>query len=190
MKNTQNDNTEKFLEEALNKEASSVQEDTLDIALPLNEVERSLISWNTVDRAQEKGLVWNVIVFCIFAGLFFYAVISDATSMVIALAALVLVLGMNRLRKPREVEIALFEYGIRIGRTLLPYNTLEAFWITYRPYRTPVLTIRRKKHILPDIAIDLHNQDTLPVRDYLATQLPEWVDQEETTLDHLMHFFH
>lgn len=87
---------------------------------------------------------------------------------------------------PREVEVVISQMGIKVGTMVFPYTHIQSFWIIYQPPFVKTLTIRVDKKFYSDVVIQLGNQDPVPVRQFLCTQVPELEGKNEQFADTLL----
>lgn len=78
-------------------------------------------------------------------------------------------------REPNLVTFELNKMGVRIGKKLFPYATLEAFWVqdNTEHNRMSQLLIKSRKTMVPLLIIPLDGVETEYIRDFLLYHLLE-----------------
>ncbi len=87
-------------------------------------------------------------------------------------------------RRPPMVTITLLGHGVEVGDRLFPYETLQSFWIFYRPGGLQELVFKSNRSLASKISIPLGDANPSEVREYLLQYLHE-EPQEESMLDTL-----
>ncbi|MDA1334904.1 MAG: hypothetical protein O2794_02715 [bacterium] len=85
-------------------------------------------------------------------------------------------------RKPKIVSISITGRGVQIRDRLFPFETLQSFWIFYRPGELKELSFRSEKTFAGNIRIPLGDTAPTEVRELLLEFLPEKA-QEESLID-------
>jgi len=84
------------------------------------------------------------------------------------------VLALLATQKPKHIEFAVTQRGIRIDTTLYPYSTLESFAIDESASNnTPKLILESRKIFAPNLIIPIEDVDPDDVHDFIANFLPE-----------------
>ena len=111
--------------------------------------------------------------FALMSGNVLFAVLILIASFVLALFATI---------KPKHIEFAVTQRGIRIDNELLPYNSLESFAVDeISPNHIPKLIIESKKLFSPHIVIPIEEVSPDDVHDFLMNYLPEDDHMEPVT---------
>ena len=92
------------------------------------------------------------------------------------LFALIILIGTGTLmiyaaRKPLTINIAINERGVRMGKELYPYSSLESFCIAEEGY--PRIILHAKALLTPLVVIALENMNSEEVKTYLKNHLEE-----------------
>jgi len=84
------------------------------------------------------------------------------------------VLSLYAARPPEIIDVVIDEIGIRIGKTLYPYRTLESYWIEEHQ-RVPKILLKSKRLIMPYIIvmIDTEEIDAEKIHGFVGRHLPE-----------------
>jgi len=90
--------------------------------------------------------------------------------------------GLYGARKPNVIRAAISNEGLHIGNRLFPYETLQSFWIFYRPGGIKELSIASQKLFMTYIKVPLGDQDPNEVREFLLQFLQE-KPQKESLVD-------
>lgn len=85
-------------------------------------------------------------------------------------------------QKPRKLNYAIQNRGIKAGSHFYPFKELESFWINYEPPLKKELLLKSKKKIMKHIKIPLDNNNPKSIREILKKVLKE-EEQEETFVD-------
>lgn len=90
---------------------------------------------------------------------------------------------------PKHTKINLSDLGVKVGHNSIPYGEIVCFWITYTPPHTRRLYLQLKNAILPDLVIELEDQDPAKVRAFLEQHLSEVVGVKENFADSILRAF-
>jgi len=137
----------------------------------------------------KKGPVWATIAISLTAALIAYAILTQSWTMAVAFLVLAVVYYLEYRQDPKDIEIEISEFGIRIANKVYPFSHMRAFWIIYEPPFVKTLHIRFAKKHMPDIVIQLADADPVEIRKILLRQLVEWEGKEESFVDFLTRAF-
>jgi len=87
-------------------------------------------------------------------------------------------------RIPRIITVTISGRGIQIDDRLFPYETLQSFWIFYRPGDHHELSLKSDRTLMPYIKIPLPDTDPNEIRELLVKYLKE-AKQEESMVETL-----
>lgn len=90
------------------------------------------------------------------------------------------------LREPGLVRYEINNRGLKINNTLLPFITLEAYWLETR-HGEPKLIIKSKKSFLPYYIIPVHTDDVNNI-DIILNQFIEEKELHEPTSHRVMEY--
>jgi hypothetical protein len=149
-----------------------------DIIIPImnDDTQVKSISWTAhehVHREKTKDWYWSLGILVVTA-----SVLSIIFGNYI-FAILILIIGVSLSvvghREPALVDFELNKMGLKIGKKLYPYATLESFWVeNNEEYGIhSELLIKSRKTIMPLIVISLDGVDPSDVRDFLLYHLLE-----------------
>ena len=88
------------------------------------------------------------------------------------------------IKKPRDIAVNINSQGIKIDKTLYPYDNLKSFWIFYEPPTLKEISLLSKKTIMPHIKIPIGAQDPDEIRRVLIQHLSE-KKQDESLIDNI-----
>lgn len=80
-------------------------------------------------------------------------------------------LVVQAIRKPRLTDFEVNNRGVRVGKTLYLYDTLEAFWVTEE--ENPKLLLRSTKFLMPLITVPVLDVSSADLRNYLLEHIEE-----------------
>ncbi len=96
------------------------------------------------------------------------------------------VLSVYAARPPKEIDIVIDDFGIRVEKTFYPFHTLESFWIEETEENSKVL-VKSQRLIMPYIILPVGDADTDEIHAYLSRHLPE-VFHSESSLHKMMEY--
>ncbi len=149
------------------KNPSSVTEDP-------SAFDRALLAWRAPRYLRyERSWLWFVLLFVICGGLALYGYETDSLTMAIVFVLLPFVLVLEHRKKPDMVTVIVSEYGIRFGDKLLPYSSIEHFWILHNPPFVNEIHLETDSKMHKEYVIQLMNLDPTELRQFLVTQILE-----------------
>lgn len=145
---------------------------------------RVLMSWDAREFVKyEKSKAWYLAIGLLFAAALVYAILTKGYIMAITFVMLGIIVYMFSVKEPRTIKFAITEDGIKIDDKFYYYDDLESFWIIYKPPYVKTLNFRHSKLLIPEISIQLEDQDPVQVRELLLDNIPEDINREESTVD-------
>lgn len=168
----------------------SVFEENLPHHHPLPDFDRATLSWIAPEYLQHpKSVTWWTTAAIGMVIVVILEAFSGSWSMLAASVAFAVVFYItHQFHPPRHTKINLSDLGIKIGHRKIPYYSLEYFWIIYNPPHVKRLFLRLKDGFLPDLVIELENQDPHTVRALLEHHLVEVTGVKEHFTDQLLRF--
>ncbi len=152
--------------------------------------EKEIISWEAPEYIQhEKGLKWFIAAGIVVVAFCIYAAMTQNWTLLVALVLLSAMYIWQHGDMPKNVKIVVSDAGIKIGNKVYPYQNIKSFWLIYRPPYVKTLNIRSNSKLLPDITIQLGDQDPAVLRTYLCSQIREEEGKEETAVDAIIRIF-
>lgn len=145
-----------------------------------NVFDEAYFSWDAPEYIHHsRGFVWQVIVTTLWLALIAYAVFSSAWSFAVALLVFGGVYQLVHHESPKRMTVKISKHGIKIGESEIPFQHIQTFWIHHVPPHVKSLKIRLHRRWTPELAISLEDQNSAEIREYLASQVPEWEGREE-----------
>lgn len=134
-----------------------------------------LLSWRASEFSyRKKNPQWFAALGIISFAFLVVAILLKSVmfGLLVIVAAITLALFANT--KPRVLEFTIMTNGIKIHKTIYPYDTIKSFWIFFEPDAfIKELSIESKKLFMPFIKVPLGNTDPNKVRETLLKFLPE-----------------
>lgn len=141
-----------------------------------------VINWEAPEYVQhEKGWMWFLVAGIAMLGLAIYAAFTDNWTLVVALIVIAAVYVWQHGQTPKHVKILISKTGIKVGEKEYLYQNIKNFWIIYNPPHVKTLNIKSNSSVMPDLAIQLGDQDPAELRTFLCAYVREDEDREETT---------
>lgn len=160
----------------------------MEIEKPHNAFDHPVFSWETHEFIKhEKGLVWFLLAGLAALALIIYGALTDNWTLALALIIFAGVYVWQHSLTPDHVQIVVSKVGIKIGEKEYPYNNIDAFWIFYKQ-ELKTLNIRSNSHFLPDVSIQLSDQEPSSLRYFLGEHVDEVQGKEETLTEALVRF--
>lgn len=153
-------------------------------------IQSNNIRWEAPEYVQhEKGWKWFLAAGIADFLLCIYAIATSNWTLLIALILLSAVYVWQHGNMPKHIEVIVSAKGIKVGDKEYPYQNIKSFWIIYKPPMVKTLNLRSNSRVLPDIAIQLGEQDPVELREYLCSQIREEEGKEESAVDALIRVF-
>ena len=149
--------------------------------------DESVIEWTAPEYIQhEKGIVWYLFAAVGLVLLCVYAIFTANWTLLVALVVIAGVYYWMHGFNPKNINVKISRVGIQVNDKRYPYQNIDSFWIIYKPPHIKTLNLKSNSRFLPDITIQLNDQDPSEVREYLASQIREQEGKEETFVDSLI----
>lgn len=131
-------------------------------------------SWQTPEYAYKpKSQDWYWTVGIITAALVVVSIIFGNALFGIVIAVSAFALALFSTKKPLIVAVEVGDKGVRIGKTLYPYQSLDAFGIGGEDTGFPKLQLKSKKVVMPLVAVPIALEEIDELRDFLREKLAE-----------------
>lgn len=154
---------------------------------PKTPFDETVISWKAPEYIQhEKGAIWYIAAGVALVLLCIYAIFTYNWTLLIALVVLAAVYYWMHGFPPKDIDVKISKVGIKVNDKEYPYQNIDSFWIIYRPPHVKTLNLKSNSRFLPDISIQLNDQDPSEVREYLVSQIREQEGREEKFIDALV----
>lgn len=146
--------------------------------------DKAIFTWSTPLRHKaEKGQLWMIIASVVIAALLFYGAYTANWFFVVAIMTAAIVYALDHMEPTQEIEIRLSDYGVKMGEHGIPFSNIKGFWIVhYGPFISR-LYLRTYQHLMPDIGIELIDQDPAEIREFLTRHIVEWEGKQEGLMD-------
>lgn len=124
------------------------------------------------------GLVSGILLLsALFTGNFLFAVI---------ILLFIFIVFVHSTKRPGMVNLRIRENGIDIEDRHIPYESISAFWIVYKPPYANNLYIRRKNFLAPILSIPMQQINPLAIREILEQHIEEDLEEEDETLSEIL----
>lgn len=143
-----------------------------------------VMQWTAPIRHRpKKGIIWVTFMVIIIAAMLFFGAETGNWIFVVAILIGVSVYAADHFEQGEDIQMKISDYGIKVGNHSIPYSNIKAFWIFYHPPFFSTLHIRTYEKLMPDIRIELMDQDPAKVREFLTRHIIEWEGKEESLMD-------
>ena len=137
------------------------------------------MSWNIPEyRQHARPRGWYIIAIAILALLLIYSLFTANFLFALLLIIAGVIIVLQDKHPAPEIEFAITEAGIGLGRDFYDYNKLRSFWIFYEPDEAKTLFFEFKNKTRPRLSVPLFNKNPLQVRAELLKFLTEDVSKE------------
>lgn len=137
----------------------------------------SILSWTASEfEARERGQNWYLVTGGLALVLVLFGIISKSYFFSLFAGLAFLVMIMYERKNPREIQVAVTEEGVRVGKKLWPFKELKSFWI-YEKHRE--LSLETGKPLKPFVLLPLGKTDYNNVREVLHKFIREEEHHEE-----------
>jgi hypothetical protein len=142
---------------------------------PVAKNARAPITWRAHEYVHtEKNSDWYWALGLIVVAGALFALLKNNVMFAILILIAGFVLALFATMKPKHIEFAVTQRGVRIDKELLPYSSLESFAVDeLSPNHVPKLIIESKKLLAPHIVIPIEEVSPDDVHDFLLNYLPE-----------------
>ncbi len=148
-----------------------------------SEHEDLLINWHFPEFAtHERSKKWYIAAVIVLGILVIYAVWTKNILFAVILILAAFIGVIQHFQKPHDVEAAITEDGIIVGRKFYRYEEIEGFWMIYKPHIAKLLYLDFKNKFKKNLPIPLENVDPIRIREILNQYLEEDLEREEEEL--------
>ncbi len=142
------------------------------------ETERGVIRFETPEHHHEvKSLDWHWIVWIVAASIAAASILLGNLTFGILVIVATFTLIITSSRPPSLMDVEISGRGIRVDKTLYPWNELDGFGIDVHSPHYHKLIIRSTKRLVPHIIIPLENADSDEVRAFVS----RWLEDADLT---------
>jgi hypothetical protein len=169
----------------------SVFEENLGTDHPHPHFDKAAFSWIAPEYLQHpKSIRWWVSAAIVLVIAIVLEALTGSWTMLAATLAFAGVFYFtHQYHPPRHTKINISELGLKIGHHRILFEEIEFFWIIYNPPEVKRLFIRIKDSLLPDLVIELEDQDPQAIRAFLERYLVEVTGVKEHFSDQLLRLF-
>ena len=129
---------------------------------------------------REKG--WYLIAGILGVAFVSYSIIVGNYLFALIIVLFVIILFMQDMVAPIDVDFVITNTGIVIGGKYYRYSELKNFWIIYNPPMVKNLYFSTESLVKHRLQVPLLDYDPRPIRQYLNQFLEEDLEQEEEPL--------
>jgi hypothetical protein len=152
--------------------------------------DHGMISWEAPEYIMyEKGTAWRTTAVLITVVAAVLGVYYGAWTFSLAIVTFAIVYYLLQLEHPHDVEIKISNIGIKVGQRKYSFGKIKNFWIIYEPPHTKTLNIKVTGEFVPEITIQLGDQDPAVIREFLIKKIPELEGKTESTIDTIIRAF-
>ena len=140
-----------------------------------------LFSWQT-QEFQKYNFESSKLLLLIVAGiaLLIYGLFTANYLFMIFIIMAAVVIYIFDKKEPATIDVIITKEDIVIGDKRLTYEEdLKSFWILYNPPEVKTLNFDRQQLLVPNISLQLEDENPLKIREVLLRYLPEDMEREE-----------
>jgi hypothetical protein len=127
----------------------------------------------------ERNKRWYMAMGVVGALLVAYALITANYLFSLLIILFAIILFVHDMVEPIDVDFAITQTGIIVGKKYYTYSELKNFWMIYNPPQVKNLYFSMDSFLRHRIQIPLLDYDPRPIRDYLNQFLQEDLEQED-----------
>lgn len=144
-----------------------------------------LVQWRAKEFVQyQRHVSWYAAGAVIAIVLFLIAVFTLNFLFALIIILFTAVTYIYAKKVPQYLTVIIAKRGVKINKRFFAYgDDISKFWILYRPPDLKTLHLERKPAFVPNLVIELEDQDPIKVREILLKYLPEDTTQEEKAMD-------
>lgn len=133
-------------------------------------------------RQYEHSRAWLFSMAVIGIALLAYALYTGNNSFAVIIVLFAVILYLHQQQRPLEMNIAITENGVVVGRKLYRYSELDSFWIVYEPGEVKNLYFMVNGLVKNRLSLPLGDMDPRPIRRYLSQFVIENTAEEDEPL--------
>ncbi len=142
-----------------------------------------IVSWEAWDQPpHERTRNWYIVAGVIGVLLLIYAISSANFLFAIIVLMMGVILFVNNLKHPEEVQVYITELGILVGDEFYPFKEIKDFSVVYDPPHIKLLYVDFVSIWKPLLTIPLESVDPNEVREAILPYAFENLEREEETL--------
>jgi len=144
---------------------------------------RIVYEWHVKEYEKyDRDRRWYWIVGLVGVILLAYSMLSANYLFALIVVLAGIILFMQDMQEPFEVNFAIAEAGIIIGNRFYPYSEIKNFYIVYNPPEIKSLYFITSSILKHRLQVPLLDVDPMPIRELLNKFVEEDVDKEEEPL--------
>ncbi len=130
----------------------------------------------------DRTRAWYMVMIMLGVALLAYALITGNNSFAVIIVLLGVIMYLYQQQEPLELNVALTDSGLVLGKKLYRYSELDSFWIIYEPGEVKSLYCIVQGLVKNRLAIPLGDTDPVAVRQFLAQFVVENTTEEDEPL--------
>lgn len=148
------------------------------------------ISWIAPEAVRhERGTIWKSLMLIMTLLAIGLGIYFNAWTFSLAIGTFALVYTLVHREHPRDVEIKISNIGIKVGNRQYPFARVRAFWLIYEPPMVKTLNLLVDGELLPEVSIQLSDQNPAIIREFLMKKVPELSGKDESLTDIFLRIF-
>jgi hypothetical protein len=148
-----------------------------------------LFEWDVSEYlAHQRGRLWYGITLGLSLILIIYSICTANFLFALIIIIAIFILFLRSYNPPRQLNFKIREEGVMLGNQFFPYNTIQNFYIVYKPPIVKKIFFSLKS-FLPDLSIELKDINPLIIREKLLEFLREDLEKERETMDDVLEIF-
>jgi hypothetical protein len=145
------------------------------------------ISWHAPEfRDYHKTYGWYAAAVAVTVLLVGFFLIQNDIFAAVTMGLIGLIAILFARKKPEIVNIELNSKGVKFGNILFPYKQIKYFWVVDNDRHKSVI-FHTNTFLNNTIILELGDQNSDAVRNFLLAYLPEHTEDRETPIQRLMH---
>lgn len=127
----------------------------------------------------DHSRTWIISMAVIAIALLAYALFTGNNSFAVIIVLFAVIMYLHQQQRPLEMNIAIAENGVVVGRKLYRYSEFESFWIVYEPGEIKNLYFMVNGLVKNRLSVPLGDMDPRPIRRYLSQFVTENTSEED-----------
>jgi hypothetical protein len=143
---------------------------------------------NEYNQYRHSGL-WYIAMIVLAILLLIYALYTGNNSFVIIIVLFGVIIYLHEQQRPLELNVALTDAGVLVGKKMYRYSEFDSFWVIYEPNAVKSLYFIVNGVVKNRLAVPLGEMDPRPIRRFLSQFIVENTTEEEPLSDKLTRLF-
>lgn len=145
--------------------------------------EEVLLSWDAPEFLEhERDAKWYIGAAVLALGLLGYSLYTKDWFFAVVVVIIAIVSLRYLKIKPNIKKYGITRVGIYIDERFYPFDQLHSFWVVYQP-PLKILNILSTRRYLPQLTIQLEDQDPVMIKNILKKFIPEQEKRGEAVMD-------